>query len=119
MDHLLTVEQPKLLCGAPPCEKFSTLQHILKAKRDPVKVEAELEAARQHLRVAVRAYKRQLEGRFFLQEHPWSAASWKEPEMAALASDPRCYVVRGAVCAWGMKSVDDDGVPGFVRKHTG
>ena len=24
VDHLLTVEQPKLLCGAPPCDKFST-----------------------------------------------------------------------------------------------
>ena len=76
VDHLLTVEQPKLLCGAPPCEQFLTLQQILKAKRDPKKAEAELEVARQHLRVVVRAYRRQLdEGRFFLHERPWSAAS--------------------------------------------
>ena len=118
--HLLEVEKPKLLCGSPPCEKFSTLQHIGAARRDPAKFKLELEAAKRHLRVAVRAYRRQLdEGRLFLHEHPWSAASWKEPEMAALAADPRCIVVRGAMCAWGMMAHDDEGQPGFVRKHTG
>ena len=118
--HLMTVEKPKLLCGSPPCEKFSALQHIGAARRDPVKFELELEAAREHLRVAARAYQRQLdEDRFFLHEHPWSAASWKEPEMAALAADPRCFVVRGAMCAWGMVDHDDEGRPGYVRKRTG
>ena len=80
----------------------------------------DLKEARRHVRVAARADKRQLEeGRFLHQEHPWSESSWKEPETAELAADPRCYVVRGAICASGMVDGEDDGNPGHTRRHTG
>ena len=39
--------------------------------------------------------------------------------MAELPADPRCIVVKGAMCVWDMKEADDEGQVGYVRKHTG
>ena len=60
-----------------------------------------MERGRHHLRVAASAYQRQLRaGRHFLHEAPWSASSWKEPEIVKLKEDTRCYLVRGPMCVW-------------------
>ncbi len=71
LDKLLTMEQPALLTGSPPCHAFSALRQSSKQRRDPA-VEAEVvERGRHHLRTAIKFYLRQhSEGRYFLHEHP-------------------------------------------------
>ena len=119
LERIQVEEQPTLLCGSPPCEAFTILRNIGKAKRDPVKEEELVERGRGHLRVSAQAYRRQLDaGRHFLHEAPWSAQSWKEPEIASLVKDPRCYLVKGPMCVWGMRQEDGEGM-GFIRKETG
>ena len=51
LERIQVEEQPTLLCGSPPCEAFTILRNIGKAKRDPVKEEELVERGRGHLRV--------------------------------------------------------------------
>ena len=66
-------------------------------------------------------YRKQVEaGRFFLHEAPWSAASWKDPEVRDLSERPDVYTVRGPMCRW-VVATDRRGLQGtgYVRKETG
>lgn len=113
-------DDPFLLTGSPPCEAFSAILRIMKSKRDPEKIQRDRELGLQHLRVAVEAYKRQMQrGRYFLHEHPWTASSWNEDVVKELREDPRVYVVKGPMCRWRMKPKDCAEENVYVRKETG
>ena len=74
-------------------------------------MEAARRRARVHLLFCSRLYKLQLgEGRYFLHEHPQSAASWAEKCVADISRDP--LVMRSEIdqCAYGLTSKDKDGV---------
>eukprot|EP00959_Pyramimonas_sp_CCMP1952_P182706 3820993-Pyramimonas_sp.AAC.1 len=57
--------------------------------------------------------------RWFLREHPWSASSWSDPGVVALASEPGVYAVRGDMCSWGLKAENENGEMEPVMKATG
>ena len=65
-------------------------------------------------------YQEQLDdGRLFLHEHPFTAASWNEPCLQAfLARNPSVIFARGDQCCSGMMSEDAEGI-GSVLKPTG
>ena len=111
-------QKPALLIGSPPCDGFSPLQNLTKHKRSAEENERLRETGREHLRVAIRSYWKQVKAdRMFLHEHPKGASSWSEPEMVELMSHPTVFAVQGPMCRWHMKSEDGQGV-GFVRKET-
>ena len=65
-ERLQDQQEPYLLTGSPPCEKFSVLQG-LNGKVDSEKRKADLEEARHHLDTAAHFSERQFsQGRFFL-----------------------------------------------------
>ena len=75
-----------------------------------------------HLNTAYRFYRKQLQaGRFFLHEAPWSATSWKDPEVRELTERSDVYTVQGPMCRWAMVATDRRGLQGtgYVRKETG
>ena len=118
LDRLLEKEKPFLLIGAPPCCAFSPLQNLSKDKRPPEETEKIREEGLRHLRVAFKSYWKQHQaGRLFLDEHPKSASSWKEPEVLSMINEEGIYLVEGPMCRWGMTSTDVQG-KGFVRKET-
>ena len=83
------VREPTLLTGSPPCDQFSQLQNINKYRVSPDKRREKMDRAVAHLNAACRFYRTQLQaGRFFLHEAPWSATSWKDPEVRELTE--RC-----------------------------
>ena len=114
--------EPTLLTGSPPCDQFSQLQNINKYRVSPDKRREKMDRAVAHLNTACRFYRKQLQaGRFFLHEAPWSATSWKDPEVRELTERPDVYTVRGPMCRWAMVATDRRGLQGtgYVRKETG
>ena len=52
---------------------------------------------------------------------PWSATSWKDPEVKELFDREDVYLVRGPMCRWSRESTARRGLQGtgYVRKETG
>ena len=101
---LLKESQPLFLIGSPPCTACLPLQNLSRMKRDPKVVEAEMEAARVHLRCCMRLYALQVrEGRFFVHEHPAEASSWEEQCVAEIAAMDDVGMVMLDMCAFGMR----------------
>ena len=112
-------EQPYLLTGCPPCTAFSRMQTMNFSRQPAWKVAATMAEGRKHHQRAVQLYRDQLSrGGYILHEAPWSATSWKEPDMMELAARPDMYVVKGVMCSHGMTSTDKEG-EGLVEKETG
>ena len=119
LERQIVQMDPYLVTGSPPCEAFSNLLHISKAKRDPMSIEEDLRVGRHHLATAARVYmQRHLVGKYFLHEHPAYAKSWKEDCIQKIMEMDGVYLVKGPMCRWGMMSEDASG-PGYVRKETG
>ena len=112
--------KPYLIIGSPPCTAWSNLQNMMKHLPGyAVKLEAAKEKSRVHLAFCVKIYRTQMsEGRYFLHEHPLGAGSWKEENISELMRDDRVVRVRTDMCAFGMKSSDEQG-EGPVLKPTG
>ena len=71
-----------------------------------------------HLRFCCRIYREQIKGgRYFVHEHPQTAASWAVPCMRKMVEMPEVHVVNAHMCAFGMKSKDERG-EGFAKKPT-
>ena len=120
LEELIDAEEPRLLTGGPPCEAFSRLQALNQKRVSPEVRKKRREQGEQHLHLSIKMYRKQMEkGRYFLHEHPWSADSWYDEEVKALAEDERVYVVKGPMCKWEMKANDVAGNEGYVRKETG
>ena len=60
--HRWEIDKPYLLVASPPCTAFSVLQNLTRDKREAAEVQAELDAAIQHLSFAV-----------FMRSHPQRA----------------------------------------------
>ena len=74
---------------------------------------------RLHLNFMIEIDKAQLEGgRFFLHEHPSTAASWNEDSMARLVSDPRIYSITSHQCEYGLTVPGPNGEPLPALKPT-
>ena len=74
---LVTKSKPFMLIGSPPCTAFSQLQRINNKKRPAEVVAKEVAEGRMHCKFAMKLYDAQArEGRYFLHEHPHTAASW-------------------------------------------
>ena len=72
--------QPMWVVGSPPCTAFCQMNTKLNFKRmAPEKVRDLLADGRLHLTFMAQIYRKQLSaGRYFLHEHPSTAASWRE-----------------------------------------
>ena len=71
-----------------------------------------------HLRFCTQLYREQMKnGRYFVHEHPQSAASWHTKCMVDLAASSLVMKVTAHMCAFGMVSRDEHGV-GPVKKPT-
>ncbi len=116
LERLQAEQQPELLIGSPPCTSFCSLLFLTKTKDQ---IEQLRQEGREHVRICVEAYKRQLAmGKHFLHEHPAHSASWMMPEVSELINTDGVYLVQGPMCRWQMKAVDNYGEEGFVRKET-
>ena len=88
----IIADKPKLVIGSPPCTFFSKLQELNKYmyrddKEWMAKFQLNVEQAKRYVRFCTKIYEYQREnGRYFLHEHPWLAASWCMPEMQKLES---------------------------------
>ena len=51
-------------------------------------------------------------GRYFVHEHPRSAASWENPHIKALRDDPRTTLAEADLCQFGLLSKDKEGING-------
>ena len=119
MDHIETCK-PLFINGSPPSTSFSLLQNLSVNTRNEKEFQTRLAEARQMLRVAITAYKKQAQGgRFFLHEHPLTATSWLEPEMIDLIRTPGTYFVQADLCQFGLTSWTAEGEEALVKKQTG
>ena len=108
-DHLKK-DQPEMIFMCPDCFPWSQLKALSKHKQSPEKREAELAGAREHLAFCVLIARYQIaHGRWFAFEHPWGAASWREPDMQKLAGQDGVHRVRTDMCAHGMAVEDSLG----------
>ncbi|MBN71658.1 MAG: hypothetical protein CME32_20555 [Gimesia sp.] len=102
--------KPFVVIGSPPCTMFTSLQNLSKNRRDKAKFERKFEEAKQHIKFCEEVYKMQVkEGRFFMHEHPNSASSWNMPEMIRLAAMEGVEITTCDMCAYGLKTIDDEG----------
>ena len=63
-----------------------------------------------HVLFCVKLYQHQIdEGRYFLHKHPWSAWSWRLPQVIKLMRSPGVYVGKGHMCQQGMWIEDREG----------
>ena len=119
LEKLQEKETPKLLIGSPPCTDFCGLLRLRHSKEEiRARQERKPDGGKEHVRRAVRAYKRQLDaGNHFLHEHPQAAGSWQMEEVKELESDPRVFKVIGDMCVWRL--APKHGARGeFIRKRT-
>ena len=94
--------KPKLIIGSPECRMFSALQNLRKWGK---KAEAELEAAKEHIRFVVKLYRIQVEsGRWFLHEHPAGATSWQMAEVVKLSKEAGVVINVADQCMYGFKT---------------
>ena len=118
-------DEPEVIIGSPPCTLFSTLQNINWARYSGDDAwrqtfYEELTKAKRHVAFCCRLYRYQLSrDKYFIHEHPWSAASWKEWEVETLLRDERVVAVKSDLCRFGMMTAGDDGRRAYVRKRTG
>ena len=86
-----------ILLGAPPCAVFSSMQQI-NAKHNIGEAWEKYARGLTMLEFAVSMYWNQIErGRFFLYEHPATAASWSLPQ-TRIGKASRSSVVVGDIC---------------------
>jgi hypothetical protein len=118
--RICSADNPDWIIGSPPCTPFSILNRGLNyPKMDPAEVKRRIAEGRVHLAFCAQLYKDQISrGKHFLHEHPASASSWWEPEIAAIQSLSRVYTCVGHMCQYGMTSKDAFGVEGHVLKPT-
>ena len=74
------------------------------------KVQIALAEGRMHLNFMASIYRKQVKkGKYSLHEHPATALSWKEPQVAALLNDPTVHEVVAHQCMYGLTSPTGQG----------
>ena len=117
-EELIEFLRPDLLIGSPPCGPFSQIQFLNQTKCDPAEMLRKVQEGREHLRFCCKLYLKQIERKkFFLHEHPASASSWHQEDIAEVEQHPEVQKVTGHMCEQGMTLEDEHGV-GFAKKPT-
>jgi hypothetical protein len=112
-------EDPWVVIGSPPCTVFSALQALNKGRTPIKEQQRKLIEGTILLNFATDVYRWQVKrGRYFLHEHPATATSWKLPEVHHLLSHPKVDCIVSDMCMFGMKTKDEQGCDGPVRKPT-
>ncbi len=117
---LVDQDKPTMLIVCPMCGPFSKLQEVFNYPKLPKEdVEARLREALEHLGFAIDLCCQQHEqGRFFLFEHPASAASWYSQAVVALNAIQGVYKVNFDFCMLGMEVQTKDGEAKAAKKRT-
>ena len=106
--HDIEQQDPMIVLAAPPCTGFSAIQNINRKHQNTQEWSGKYEEAMMLLQFSVGIYWDQISrGKFFLHEHPATAASWDCPFIKELAQHPGVYVVIGDMCRCGMH-LDED-----------
>ena len=114
--RLVRQQQPLLLVGSPMCTAWSILQGLNAHRHDPGWLDNLRQQSRVHLEFCTKLYGEQVKhGRYFLHEHPASAASWKEGCILGIAMLPEVHRITSHMCQFGMKGPGG----GPVYKPTG
>ena len=102
--RLVKETKPYLLIGSPMCTWFSTMMNVNLRKMPPEKVRKEVKRAIRHMKFVCSLYELQSkEGRYFLDEHPAGASSWKLSCIRSISSRPEVEVTIANMYAYGMK----------------
>ena len=83
---MVKTQKPYMLIGSPPCTPYSTIQNLnMRTEAGRAKVEEARRKGDVHLRFCVALYREQMRGgRYFVHEHPRTAASWMNAHIKAL-----------------------------------
>ena len=108
---LVTRDKPLFLMMSPECTPYSIIQGInMRTEKGRAKVEAARRKGDIHLRFCVRLAELQMSsGRYFIYEHPQSAASWATPAIQELMAMPGVYRTELDQCEFGLMSTDELG----------
>ena len=110
--QIIKTTKPTWIIGSPPCTPFciwNVAMNYPKSK-DPDAVRRAIREGRRHLNFMISLYQMQVDnGRHFLHEHPASAVSWKEPQMAALARRCGVHAVVADQCMYGLVTKGPNG----------
>ena len=109
---------PDMLWLAPPCTKWSSLQHLnVKTVADrELLAEERYYEERTHLRFTKNAHNRQyLQRRHSAVEQPWTAESWWTETFRSLEG----YDAEIDQCQYGATLPDDNGIETPIKKKTG
>ena len=78
-------KEAMLVVGSPMCKAFSQIQTMNKNKMGAEKWDQLQKEGRRHLEFCMELYTIQdVQGRYFLHEHPWGATSWNETKTKEL-----------------------------------
>ena len=118
--RLIREEKPDWIISSPPCTAFTILNYNCNyPSMDPQEARRRIEEGRCHLRFAMEICRYQLRmGKYFVHEHPLSAKSWVEPEVKAIAEDPRVHSTRCHQCMYGLEAKAQNGGSLPARKPT-
>ena len=98
------------LVGSLPRTRFCSWHALNGKKRDPRVVEQEHVAAKVHIEFMCELYRVQIDaGRYFLHEHPATAASWREEPIEDVLAHEDVECVVGDRCQYGQE--DGEGNP--------
>ena len=101
--HDISMEDPLIVLGAPPCTVFSSMQNINQKHHDTPEWQKRYAEGLTLLQFSVDVYWDQISrGKFFLHEHPATASSWDLSMIRELAEHPGVTTVTGDMCRWGM-----------------
>ena len=101
--ELVTSGRPHTIICSPVCTPFSTLQGLSRARADPVKAAAALEAGKKHIAFCVEMCKFHMTcGRYFVLEQPSEATPWKLPVLEGLVGTHGVCLTKFDVCMYGM-----------------
>ena len=104
--NLVRTVKPFMLVGSPECTPFSQIQNLnMRTPEGREKVMKARARGEKQLEFCRKLYMEQLRnGRYFLHEHPHTAASWQVESMVKLRNCPAVHTVEAHMCAFGMRS---------------
>ena len=113
-------EKPGLVLIAPPCQMFSSLQNLSRGRRERSHEAMSRYLASRREAKSLLAFAVEIGelccslGLKFVFEHPASATSWQERELARLRRQPGVHYIKADQCYFGLR-----GSEGLHRKPTG
>lgn len=116
IDHL----NPYFVIGSPPCtalRAWNAKMNFRKMAKD--KAQKIISEGQLHLNFMITIYKNQLaKGKYFIHEHPASAVSWDEREMAKLMAHIGVILTMAEQCMYGQETRSEGGGTAPALKPT-